>query len=314
MIKCIIVAFILILLGCENINYDNNHAYEDIIIDMKDEDLLKLEKKEEIKLSSGVYNIDDYIISGEQGELLVYIDSQQGIVGKINLQSGQIVNIGNRGRGPFEYFSPSFLREYKTDIYVWDASGLKFIVYDEYGNPIREGNTLNRAISKFDVINEDSLVIKMSGGFEGESIGIFSFSYGNILEESLTGIQNNNDLLLELLAGTSGVLAEPSFIYYALPSKLAIHKLNLISNEKSRLLINSPYFKVENFEGSVKKLVNTDRDVLIEYLFNNSATNGLYKYENTLILKTINGLTDANNKGEEDVINNRYYTFYIINK
>ncbi|MEX0646453.1 MAG: hypothetical protein WEA56_08180 [Balneolaceae bacterium] len=316
--KTLILSLIIFMICCSKSQGQSSKSSSDsLIIDLSKKKIerVRLEKIETLPLNDNIYHVSLFaIFHEEEKRSLVFLDEQQATINKLDIDSGDIISIGKGGRGPFEYVNPSYVRTKHSEIYVWDAMQLKFIVFDEKGNEIRESKTLTRALIKFDVINEDSLALYMSGGFEGPSVGIYSFSEETVFEENLTGEQTKSDRLLTILRGSGGILSEYPYIFYVLPGSLNIHVYNMITNEEKVIEIVSPNFQVDEFDDDVNQFVNTNRNGLEEYLLNNSSTMGIYRYQDFLIIKTINGkagsITSSQGNFSHD---NRYYLFYLLN-
>lgn len=261
-----------------------------------------------------ILNVSDFIMSNSTDEELYFADNEQGRVGKQIFGDNPIEYIGSAGRGPFEYSDPALVRVNNSRTFVWDASQLKFLVYDRNGNGIAESATLDRSLSDFDVINNDSLALLMSGGFEGPSVGIYSFSQGRIIEESLTGVKTKTDRLLDILNGTGAILADYPYVLYVLPSSPDIHRINVITGEEERSEIQTPYFNTDNFDGDVHEFVNNRRDDLIVYLLSNSSSMGLFKHNEYYILQTVNGVSSVDHNNPLNTSHkNRFHMFYLLN-
>lgn len=261
-----------------------------------------------------ILNISDFKISNSTSEELYFADREQGKVGIRALGDIPIDYIGNAGRGPFEYSDPALVRVNNSRTFVWDASQLKFLVYDRESNGIAESTTLDRSLRDFDVINNDSLALLMSDGFEGPSVGIYSFSQGKIIEKSLTGVKTKTDRLLDILQGTGAILADYPYVLYVLPGSPDIHRFNVITGEEEISEIQSPFFKVDQFDGDVHEFVNNRRDDLIVYLLSNSSSMGLFKHDGYYILQTVNGVSSVDHNNPRNTSHeNRFYMFYLLN-
>lgn len=274
---------------------------------------IHLEIQDSVQINE-ILNVSDFIISNSENEELYFADTEQGKIGKQAFGENPIEYIGNAGRGPFEYSDPALVRVKNSRTYVWDASQLKFVVYDRDGKGIAESVTLKRSLSDFDVINNDSLALLMSGGFEGPSVGIYSFSQGKIIEESLTGVKTKTDRLMDILKGTGAILADYPYVFYVLPSSPDIHRFNVITDEEEKSEIQSPYFDTDIFEGDVHEFVNNRRDDLIVYLMSNSSSMGLFKHYEYYILQTVNGVSSIDHNNPHNTSHKyRFYMFYVLN-
>lgn len=93
-------------------------------------------KLEETLTLKNILNISFFNIPDNGSEEFYFGDTQQAKIGKYEIGDSSKENIGNYGRGPFEYINPELLKVKNSRIYIWDASQLKFLVFDTDGNGI----------------------------------------------------------------------------------------------------------------------------------------------------------------------------------
>lgn len=303
---------LILLLSC---GYEDNQFKEkggDFVIDLiENGDILTLEVNNSYELDySG--NINSIELNTDH---LFFVDTEQSYVGRFDIKQNKLSSIGKSGRGPFEFIQPDIIRIYNSNIYIWDSAQLKFLIFDYESNELFESENLSRSLSDFHVINEDSLALYMSGGFEGSSVGIYSLSRATVLQNSLTGVQTNTDIALAILKGTGSIYSKYPYLYYVLPGALNIHKVHTDTNEETVIKLGSSDFAVDKID-NVKDLVNNRRDELFPYLMNNSSTLELSFKNNMYFLATVNGNTyiDSNSTSNEVNYDDRYYMFYIFDE
>lgn len=220
----------------------------------------------------------------------------------------QVKEIGTQGRGPYEYQSPTIVRANNDRIYVWDAGQLKLIVYDLFGNPLQEYNEFAVAVKDFRV-RENFVSFYFAGG-SSDLLGIydlnenqFIFKGGAITEEHLLLNFNNN-------AGGMAFFREG--LAFLSADDLNLQYLDFKEfDQQSLTSLNDRDFTVNNVDDH-SEMTNSDFNMVIEYLMENSYITGLYNLDDKLILKAEVGrfkkIDNVNDASE------RFKKYYILNE
>jgi hypothetical protein len=107
------------------------------------------------------------------GDLYVMVHRNKNGISVMNSQ-GELVNrLGRSGRGPFEWQRPSFIQYQDGEITIWDAGNLKFLVYNENLEPLREVQGIQYSISGFNKKDSNLLSSYMQPGNEKEFVYIY---------------------------------------------------------------------------------------------------------------------------------------------
>lgn len=258
---------------------------------------------------SGLSNVSNFKSTTMNGELLyAFIDLNNSVVQLY--RNGVLSKFGETGRGPFEYVNPSIIQIHEENVYVWDSSQLKFVVFDLNGNGIFESEPIKHSIQNFVVVDMDTLILYTSSGFNEGLLGVYSLKSGEI--DYIGNSRTSEDHILALMSPSGGLHSIDSQIYYSYPSRPDIYVLNINGSMDMHLTVSSSRFVVEPFEGDFRLKMNTDRNALIQYVFNNSAVIGLYSFKDLLVMNTINGRSMANDSRNIDY-SKRYHVFYFFN-
>jgi len=220
----------------------------------------------------------------------------------------QIKQIGEIGRGPYEYQNPSLIRIHNNKIFVWDAGLLKLIVYDKLGNPIDEYSDFKFGIKDFKVI-KNLVCFYFGGGFSG-LVGVYDLMKKKYVFRG--GKASEEHLLLNLNKGAGGLALFKDGLAYMSADQLSINFLNF-SNYKEKTLVSlfDKDFKVENVRNS-KSMINSNREKVVKYLMENSYVTGMFTTSSNVIIRVEVGEIKKINNVNDD--SDRYQKFYVLNK
>jgi hypothetical protein len=242
-------------------------------------------------------NDDRFIISTRKPAQLIIFDRN----GK------QIVCLKQAGKGPMEFLSPSLIKAYHDKIYVWCEQQLKLIVFDGFGNPIREYVGFKIAIKDFEIWNNKAYLY-MAGGISKNLIKVFDLEkeefiakFGEVSEESI---------LLSLFSGAGGLFLTESKLHYSAPDQLGVFFWDENNYLYEFVEFVDKEFQVSNTNNAIE-MINADRNRAIEYISTNSVIKGIYDLYNRIVIIAEVGKFDMKMR---NIASSRYTKYYIYNK
>ncbi|MDR1782815.1 MAG: 6-bladed beta-propeller [Dysgonamonadaceae bacterium] len=226
----------------------------------------------------------------------------------------QILQIFQRGNGPFEYINPAIVRcDKDRKIYVWCSELLKMIVFDENGNPQNEFR-FNRAVKDF-LVYRDFVFMYLAGGFDSV-VEVYNISSSKILTS--IGDATEEHKLLSINDSAGGIALLNQSIIFTGADGLDFNLCNIRNNSTNVEVITHRTKDLESFKKEPLKgittvsLMNNDRSKAIDYISRNSVINGLFVTDNNVIVKAKSGTVKIKNEGIID--NSRYDNFYFFDK
>ena len=191
--------------------------------------------------------------------------------------------INSNGRGPLEFITPSIVKYYNDEIYVWCSSQLKLIVFDINGKPIREYINFERAIRDF-LIYDNYAVLYQSGGITGNFISIYDLKKELIIHNY--GNTSQEHLLLSTRPDAGGMTIIENKLLYTTTDELGVYSIDLETFKEIKLLsFEDQEFKTEKLKTSARNLINNNKSEMMNYLNENSYVSGMYNLNNNIVIK-----------------------------
>ena len=232
---------------------------------------------------------------------------------KYNTKGSQLQQIGKVGRGPYEYINPDIVKANNNNVYIWCSNLLKLIIFDNSGTPLKEYN-FDKAIKEF-LPYKNFLCFYSSGGFDEPIIKIFDLSKNKLINDGY-GIKSNEHKLLNMKEGSGGLAIKDSMLYFTPTNSLTINEINLNTLKKGESYkIDDPDFNTQKMKGDINTLIEKSQAEMFKYIYGTAVTNGIFCIDSLLILKSIIGDIEIDDKTLEfKDISKKYHKFYIFNK
>jgi hypothetical protein len=169
--------------------------------------------------------------------------------------------LGQAGRGPFEYQGTLIVRPAGDDIAIWDSGNRKLMTFSSDGSPLREWTNLSRAVTDFSLAG-DTLYAYHSGGFRKDYVAIYEHGHETDPVTEL-GDAPGEHVPLSLLKGSSPLSYSlmQKLLLYASPAKPTVYVYNPSTGTNEKWAINDSRFDT----GAVQEyssLRTVNRDIL----------------------------------------------------
>lgn len=285
--KYILIILLSLTISCNN---KSNNNLIDIPSEINLDSSLSLNKICDLSDSLKIYGVfnsfsfideDSFVVSSTNPAQVILYD----------LEGRQLLELGSKGNGPFEFISPSIVRSYKQNIYVWCSMKLKLIVFDKYGNRINEYSNFENAISDFEVYN-NYVCFYMSGGFGKSIVRIFDLNEGEFIPQEF-GEASNEHLILGAYECSGGLALSRNLLFFASRDEATVYSIDLNNFTEVKYCINDPEFKVEKVEEDHIKFMS-DFGRSIKYIFGSDIIIGLICTDSFVVLKGEVGGTEVN--------------------
>lgn len=225
-----------------------------------------------------------------------------------NTVGNQVLQIGKRGNGPYEYISPAIIRTFNSQIYVWCNMRLKLIVFDLKGNPLKEYTNFKKGIKDF-LIYDRLLCVYSSGGYDDPVVQFYDLETREFVEKGF-GEQTNEHKILNAYACSGGLTCSKNKILFASNDALIIYEVDMQNNTLNKVAIQDTEFKVEKVETNPKDFM-ADVFKSTKYVFGSDIITGLYAIDNHLILTAEVGGIELEGLQLKDVSKKRQL-FYVF--
>ena len=258
--------------------------------------------------SFGFVSKERLVISGSNPSQVLLYDTTGQQIGKL----------GSKGKGPFEYTSPSIIRTNHQKIYIWCEELLKLLVFDISGKPIEQYN-FTKAIKDF-IIYENYAGFYTEGGGDEPIFKIFNLKTKEFIEDF--GTKTNEHKILNTFNNTGGLTNCENNVFFTPNDKLHIYKINLEKFSKIKYNINDPEFKVEAVNAKPQEYIYQPEKAF-KYFYKNDIISGLFCLNDKIILKAQLGKVEIENfkinpNGNVELeMNNasqKKHRYYVFNK
>ena len=253
-------------------------------------------------------NKERFVIAGSNPSQVILYDT-----------TGQQINrLGSKGKGPFEYTSPSIIRTNHQKVYIWCEELLKLLVFDINGKPI-EQYKFTKAIKDF-IIYENYAGFYAQGGGDGPIFKIYNLKTKEFIEDY--GAKTNEHKILNSFKNTGGLTKCGNNAFFTPNDKLLVYKINQENFSKEKYNINDHEFKVEAVNAKPREYISQPEKAF-QYFYKNDIISGLFCLNNKIILKAQLGKIEIENfnlnrKGKVDLEMNdpsqKRHKYYVFNK
>ena len=185
---------------------------------------------------------DHFVVSVSEGSQVILYDTR----------GEQLGILGKKGKGPFEYVSPSIVRVKNQNIYVWCSKLLKLIKFDSSGKPVEEYTKFERAIKDF-VIYNNYAGFYSAGGYDESVLKIYDLNAQKFLKGY--GYKTNEHKILNAFKSTDGLTKGKNNIYFTPLNTLNINKINLNNTSITSYTIDDPDFEMEKVNINASKFL-----------------------------------------------------------
>lgn len=247
-------------------------------------------------------NITDMLYS--ENKFLLLDETKRSI--SILNKSGEILEDHAReGNGPGEFLAPRNIFTQDNKLFIWDASSLKLIEYDENLSFIREYKELTSyAVSDF-IVHEDLFFSQSSGTINGPSIygtsmevknGSINYEYGN---------KTQAEILFMRIQGNGDIEKDSEYIYYVTPDETILNIIELDTYEKIEVEISFSDFTTPTITNAVD-IITTERNTLPEIFSNSSFITNVYPLDDFIVVEAQTGTMNVGFENTASLHNNPY--------
>lgn len=188
----------------------------------------------------------------------------------------QISQIGNKGKGPYEYESPRAVHIYRDLFYVWDQENLKFLVFNKKAEPVDELTEFGRQVKDF-CVSDDFIAISQSNGV----IRIIDKEDESVIYES--DEPDIDDRVLLFMDSNGRIACNNDSVIYGYPSRLEMFSYHIPDERLESKKIEDEKFIVHSTGWESVSEVNQNINEVNEYLFSNSSFNGFYSLDDFVV-------------------------------
>lgn len=229
--------------------------------------------------------ISEFLSIQPVGDLFVIIHRSPDGVSVMNSQGGLEAQLGRSGRGPFEWRSPAFVQYIDGEIIIWDAGNLKFLIFDENFEPVREDIGIRHSIRGFYYKNENLLSVYNQPAHESEFIHIYErTSSGEIALKNKTGDLSKEGEIMLFREMMGGLLWNEDDLIWADPALPGFFVYKTEENEQLEFTFRDNLFSVQSWNEHPVMTRETLHKIE-EYLFSNSRIISLQKMENHILIE-----------------------------
>jgi hypothetical protein len=240
------------------------------------ENKIEIEQTESISLNENkklLGSISDFAV--DKNNNFYISDEQNGTITKYNSSGKQLDVFGSKGRGPFEFVSPSSISIKKDTLSIWDKKLLRFTALTIDGQKLLQFGEFNYAKSYIKKHN-NYIISYNSGGAPGPLITVYDLRNKEIVKD--LGSKNTAHILLMSLDGSGALSTDEESFLYAAANRLIIHKINLGDFSEEQIVVRIPDFRTEKIEKSPNQIINNNRRELISYLAQNSRVVNIFTH------------------------------------
>lgn len=194
-------------------------------------------------------------------------------------------HLGNIGRGPFEWQRPAFIQYLDGEITIWDAGNLKFMIFDEDFEPVREEYGRQYSIRGFDKNVSDWVAVYDQPANQKEFVYIYEKNTNGrfYLKESLGTISEEGRIKLfsEMIGG---VLWNGEDLLWVDPAISGFFVFDLEENEIREFILNDDLFSVERWN-EPQEMSQRTFNKIEEYFHSNSRIVSIQKLSDHILLE-----------------------------
>ncbi len=231
---------------------------------------------------------NDPVLPGEPSSVsfvdenhLVVASAKASQVILYDASGNQIRTIGNSGKGPFEYVSPSIVRASENKIFVWCSHSLKLIEYDLEGKALSE-NSFSAAIKDFAVYQNYACLFLGGSASEPSLVRIYDLHRKEFLEEGY-GLKDNEHHILSAMGCSGRMDLMGSNLLFAPANQLHVYQLDFDDFTLSSNVLEDENFKVEKVhEPHYEFVINMQK--ALPYIYGNDVVTGVYVTDDNIII------------------------------
>jgi len=198
----------------------------------------------------------------------------------------QITLIGREGRGPFEYSQPSMIRYYDGQIYIYDASKLGFIIFNEQGEPLREELNIIRGGVRDVAISPEGYYFRLTG-IKPNEIALYKPETDEIITIHKFQEREKENDMLSMLFDSGKIAKHENKLYFANVAINKVYIYNIDNDAIESVEIPDKDFSVPDLDFEIRSAQDLKRAE--EYIFNNSRVRAIYTLSDFWIAEIENG-------------------------
>jgi len=212
-----------------------------------------------------------------------------------NKDGDHIKNLGKVGRGPFEWLTPRYIFHADETFAIWDANGLKLLVYNNELEPVEEIFGIKHAINGGSLKDQNTLAVLNRISGKKEFVHLYQRNNSKDFEliKSVGNISSEGYVLF-FHENTGGLVWNGDDIVYSDPAKPEINVYNLTTGTTKSFQFTDNNFRVEPW-GRPFRGQREDFQRLETYLFTNSRIISLRKISNLIIVEIENFINKQSN-------------------
>jgi hypothetical protein len=299
--NCLFLISCLFLMSCSKRVSDNSTEVEDFADGLPHEKVCELSNSPIL-----LGELDSFHFADEESFIVSTV--QPPVVVLFNKEGEQLRSIGSRGRGQFEYLTPSLVRSYNGLIYVWCSNLLKLMVFTKLGEAVKEYH-FTRAIKDFAVNNEIVFFYNKSGFDDSRIISTYNLEAEEFLPHAY-GFRTNEHDILESSFCTGAMLIDDEHLYFAPSDRTKFYKIDLTDFSMSEIAVDAPDFETEIVKQPLEEFME-DVFTSVKYIFGSDVITGLYKASGKIVLMAETGEIEMQGLDITDY-SGRRILFYVV--
>ena len=204
------------------------------------------------------------------GDYYVIVHRNQDGVSVMNGQGELKTQLGSTGRGPFEWQSPAFIEHHDGEIIIWDAGNLKFLIYDEDFEPVREEYGIQYSIRGFSRKDQNVLAAFDQPGNENKFVYIYeNESNGRFTINKTLGTLSEEGRMMLYIEMIGGVLWNGGDLLWVDPAVPGFFVYSTENESNKKVTFHDEHFSVESWD-EPPGMTQRAFQKLEKYLFSNS--------------------------------------------
>ena len=253
----------------QNTNHDSHHIRERSSIPVQHFDL----------------QISEILSVQPVGDYYVIVHRNRHGVSVMNNAGELKTHLGNIGRGPFEWLRPMFIQYLNGEIAIWDAGNLKFIIYDEDYEPVREEYGIQYSIRGFNRNATDWVAVYDQPGNQKEFVYIYEKDANGrfSVKKSIGAISDEGRIKLfsEMIGG---VLWNGNDLLWVDPAVPGFSVFDPEENDIREFILDDDLFSVDPWD-EPQQMSQRVFSKIEGYLFSNSRIVSLQKLNDHILIE-----------------------------
>ncbi|REL38569.1 hypothetical protein DYD21_01060 [Rhodohalobacter sp. SW132] len=218
------------------------------------------------------------------GGNFLFVQSNPVGVSAMDVETGDVAELGSVGQGPFEWRTPRYAQVIEDELLIWDDGNLKIIGFDETFQPSRELTGIRHGVRAIQFTSNGLAGVLHDVPMSGEYVKIYRFSEDNQpnLKESFGEISEEGRKLIMILQ-SGGILWNGDDLLWSDPAVPELNIFNTNENKHTKIAVPDNDFAVEPWGNRRENRRNVE-----EFIFSNSRIVSLQKLDEFILVEIEN--------------------------